>query len=68
MCVCVFSAQIALGFAFCLLHSSNSDLRMSHQTNSSIESALIAEGGPRASVGEHPNAITNRYDPKFFLF
>jgi hypothetical protein len=35
---------------------------MTHNTNSSIESALIAEGGPWASVGEHPNAITNRYE------
>ncbi len=44
---------------------------MSHNTNSSIESALIAESGPWASVGEHPNAITNRYiklKRKFFLF
>jgi len=43
---------------------------MSHSTNSSIESALIAEGGPWASMGEHPNAVTNRYNKNtnFFKF
>ena len=35
---------------------------MSHNTKSSIESAPIAADGPWASVGEHPNAITNRYE------
>jgi len=33
---------------------------MSKSTKSEIESAPIAEHGPWASVGEHPNAITNR--------
>ncbi|CAF1062062.1 unnamed protein product [Rotaria sordida] len=34
---------------------------MSHNIKSSIESANIAEHGPPASIGEHPNAITNRF-------
>ncbi|CAF3930436.1 unnamed protein product [Rotaria sp. Silwood2] len=34
---------------------------MSHNTKSSIESQNIAEDGPPMSVGEHPNAITNRF-------
>ncbi|CAF1545825.1 unnamed protein product, partial [Rotaria sp. Silwood1] len=34
---------------------------MSYNTKSSIESKNIAENGPCSSVGEHPNAITNRF-------
>jgi len=34
---------------------------MSTNTKSTIESTHIAEKGPWASVGEHPNAITNRF-------
>ncbi|CAF1336711.1 unnamed protein product [Adineta ricciae] len=34
---------------------------MSNNTQSKKESALIAENGPWAAVGEHPNAITNRF-------
>jgi hypothetical protein len=33
---------------------------MSKDTKSPIEAVHIAEKGPQASVGEHPNAITNR--------
>jgi hypothetical protein len=36
---------------------------MSHNT----ESAPIAAGGPWSSVGEHPNAVTNRYERKIKL-
>ncbi|CAF4710787.1 unnamed protein product, partial [Rotaria sp. Silwood1] len=34
---------------------------MSNSTKTAIESAPIAADGPWASVGEHPNAITNRF-------
>ncbi|CAF1091713.1 unnamed protein product [Rotaria sp. Silwood1] len=34
---------------------------MSKSTKTEIESAPIAANGPWASVGEHPNAITNRF-------
>ncbi|CAF1647132.1 unnamed protein product [Rotaria magnacalcarata] len=34
---------------------------MSHNTNTSIKSAPIAESGPWAAAGEHPNAVTNRF-------
>jgi hypothetical protein len=34
---------------------------MSKNIKSPIESVPIVEKDPLASVGEHPNAITNRY-------
>jgi hypothetical protein len=40
---------------------------MSHKTNSSIESAAIAENGASTFVGEHPNAATNRYEGFVFF-
>jgi hypothetical protein len=40
---------------------------MSHKTNSSVESVGIAENGASTFVGEHPNAVTNRYE-SFFVF